>query len=368
MTPKFFLKKKDSTSRGRLGVLKTAHGDIETPTFMPVGTRAAVKTLLPSQLEDADARIILGNTYHLMLKPGCEIIEKAGGLHGFMKWDRAVLTDSGGFQVFSLSSLNKITEDGVHFRSHIDGSKWFLGPKESMEIQKALGADIVMAFDECLPYPATRQQVEESLVRTHAWAKRCRDFPLKPHQALFGIVQGGEFEDMREASATALSKMDFDGYAIGGVSVGEPSEIIYRVVEHTTPLLPEEKARYLMGVGTPRNLIEAVRRGIDLFDCVMPTRNARNGTAFTWAGKLSIKAGKFREDLSPLDPELDAYPSRFSKAYLRHLFNVDEITGMTLVSWQNIAFYLDFMKKLRHSIEHDNFDAFYRRVVEIYPE
>jgi queuine tRNA-ribosyltransferase len=365
---KFTLIKKDSGSSARAGTLELAHGTIETPAFMPVGTRAAVKTLTTSQLHEIGASIILGNTYHLFLKPGKEIIEKAGGLHAFMQWDRNILTDSGGFQVFSLSHGNQITDEGVYFKSHIDGSRKFLGPQESMEMQRVLGADIVMMFDECPPYPCEREQMEAALRRTHNWAKICRDFPLQSHQNLFGIVQGGSYEDLREASAKELVALDCPGYAIGGVSVGESTEVINRVVAFTAPLLPEEKPRYLMGVGTPRNIIEAVMRGIDMFDCVMPTRNARNGTAFTWQGKISIKAGRYADDFSPLDPELNSYASQFSKAYIRHLFNVGEITGITLITMQNLAFYIDFMKKLRQSIVDGSLPAFYEKVCAIYPQ
>jgi len=275
--------KKDSSSKARLGVVETAHGSIETPVFMPVGTRASVKTLTNQQLIDVDAKIILGNTYHLMLKPGMDIIKKAGGLHRFMNWERALLTDSGRFQVFSLSALNKITDGGVQFQSHIDGKKCFLGPLESMDIQKTLGSDIVMAFDQCAPYPCEKKDVIAALERTDKWAKICRNYELQSHQALFGIIQGGVYPDLRLQSATSLRSMNFDGYAIGGLSVGEPAEIMYDVIDHTEPHMPQEKPRYLMGVGTPRNIIEAVMRGIDMFDCVMPTRNAQwNGFYLVW--------------------------------------------------------------------------------------
>lgn len=363
----YHLHKVASSCKARLGEIHTAHGVIETPTFMPVGTRAAVKTLTQKQLLEIDAQIILGNTYHLMLKPGMEVISKAGGLHRFMNWERPILTDSGGFQVFSLSSLNKITEEGVFFQSHIDGSKHFLGPRESMQIQKILGSDIVMAFDECSPYPCERREVESALERTQRWAKICREYDLGEHQNLFGIVQGGVHADLRKESALGLAALDFDGYAIGGLSVGEPAESMYAAIESTIPYLPHEKPRYLMGVGTPRNMIEAVMRGVDLFDCVMPTRNARNGTAFTWSGRVNIKAGRYAEDFSLLDPETDCYTSNFSKAYIRHLINVDEISGLTLVTIQNLAFYLDFMRKIRQSIQRDDLGELYKRVCEIYP-
>jgi queuine tRNA-ribosyltransferase len=357
-----------STSQARLGVLQTIHGDLETPMFMPVGTKASVKTLTNQQLLDCNASIILGNTYHLMLRPGMSIIEKAGGLHRFMRWERALLTDSGGFQVFSLAPLRKISEDGVFFQSHIDGSKHFLGPIESMQIQKTLQSDIVMAFDECPPYPCEKSIVESAVERTTRWAHICRNFDLRPHQKLFGIIQGGIHSDLRIQSAKALRNIDFDGYAIGGLSVGEPAPLMYEAIEATVPEMPANKPRYLMGVGTPRNLIEAVMRGIDMFDCVMPTRNARNGTAFTWSGKILIKAGRYAEDFSPLDPELThCYASQFSKSYLRHLINVDEITGMILISLQNIAFYIDFMAKLREAIRNGSLPEFYQRICTLYP-
>lgn len=365
---KFTLLTESPTSHARTALLETEHGVLETPMFMPVGTRGSVKTLTQAQLHEIDAKIILGNTYHLMLRPGMEIIGKAGGLHAFMRWDRAILTDSGGYQVFSLSELNKITDKGVYFQSHIDGSRHFLGPEESMAIQKTLGSDIVMAFDECVPYPCPKAKVEESLVRTHAWAKQCRDYALQHHQNLFGIVQGGVFHDLREQSAQALVPLNFDGYAIGGLSVGEPAAEMYATLDAVVQFLPKEKPRYLMGVGTPRNLIEAVMRGVDMFDCVMPTRNARNGTAFTWQGKIPIKAGRYADDFTPLDPELNCYASQFSKAYIRHLLNVDEVAGLTLVTLQNLAFYLDFMKALRQAISQGSLDDFYLKICTLYPE
>lgn len=365
---KFSLIKSDAASKARLGIIETAHGAIETPVFMPVGTRGAVKTLLHQQLLDLNAEIILGNTYHLMLRPGVEIIAKAGGLHRFINWPRPILTDSGGFQVFSLSSLNKVTADGVHFQSHIDGARYFLSPEESMRIQKGLGSDIVMAFDQCSPYPCEREALEEGLRRTHQWAKQCRDYPLQTHQHLFGIVQGGVHADLRKQSAQDLVALGFDGYAIGGLSVGEPAEMMYAAIDATEPYLPRDKPRYLMGVGTPRNIVEAVMRGVDMFDCVMPTRNARNGTAFTWAGKIPVKAGRYAEDFTPIDSELNSYASQFTKAYIRHLLNVDEITGLTLMTIQNVGFYLDFMRTLRQAIRNDALGAFYQRICNIYPE
>ncbi|GAB4230208.1 MAG: tRNA guanosine(34) transglycosylase Tgt [Chlamydiales bacterium] len=365
---KFTLLTKNQDSRARLGKIETAHGTIDTPIFMPVGTRGSVKSLLHNQLKEIGSQIILGNTYHLMLRPGIEIIRQAGGLHQFIGWDRPILTDSGGFQVFSLASLNAVEDEGVHFQSHIDGSKHFLGPKESMEIQKGLGSDIVMAFDECSPYPCERQRAEEAMERTHRWAKICRDYPLQKHQSLFGIVQGSTYPDLRRESAEKLRSIDFDGYAIGGLSVGEPAPLMYEMIDKTEPHLPESKPRYLMGVGTPRNIIEAVMRGIDMFDCVMPTRNARNGTAYTWSGKVIIKAGRYANDFSPLDSNLNCYASQFSKAYIRHLLNVDEISGLTLVSMQNLAFYIDFLKKIRQAIAEGTLRELYTRIAEVYPE
>lgn len=364
----FTLTKADSHSRARLGTLTTTHGTFETPVFMPVGTRGAVKTLTNRQLLDLGAEIILGNTYHLMLRPGEAIMQAAGGLHRFMNWPRSLLTDSGGFQVFSLAALRKITDEGVHFQSHLDGSACFIGPNESMAMQKALGSDIVMAFDECPPYPAERAQVEAAVKRTTKWAACCRDYDLSSHQNLFGIVQGGVHADLRRQSAEQLVPMNFEGYAIGGLSVGEPRQLMNETLEEVEPFLPWERPRYLMGVGTPRNLVEAVMRGVDMFDCVMPTRNARNGTAFTWGGKLSIKAARYAQDFSPLDPEVPGETGQFSRAYVRHLISVQEITGLTLVTLHNLAFYLDFMRQLRAAIRADALPDFYARVCAVYPD
>jgi queuine tRNA-ribosyltransferase len=367
MSLRFHLQKKDFASKARVGVIETSHGKIETPIFMPVGTRGSVKTMTQKQLLEINAQIILGNTYHLMLRPGMEVISKAGGLHRFMQWERPILTDSGGYQVFSLAELNKITEEGVFFKSHIDGSKHFLGPIESMQIQKTLGSDIVMAFDECSPFPCSYEEARQALERTHRWAKICRNYELQPHQSLFGIIQGSIFDDLRQLSAQTLSELPFDGFAIGGLSVGEPAEQMYKMIEITEPFMPTDKPRYLMGVGTPRNLVEAVMRGIDLFDCVMPTRNARNGTAYTWQGKIQIKAARYAEDFTPLDEELDSYASGFSKAYIRHLIHVNEISGLTLVTMQNLAFYLDLMRSLRKAIQEDRLLTFYEKICKIYP-
>jgi len=356
------------SSKARAGRIETEHGVVETPIFMPVGTRGTLKALTHQQTLDVGSQIILGNTYHLMLRPGRELIEKAGGLHSFIGWEKPILTDSGGFQVFSLSSLRKMTEDGVHFKSHIDGSAHFLGPKESMSVQRALGSDIVMCFDECPSSKATTEYIKEAVDRTLRWAKVCRDMPLLSHQNLFGIVQGGLIPSLREECAMKLRELDFEGFAIGGLAVGESADEMYTCIETTEAFLPEDKPRYLMGVGTPRNILEAVLRGVDMFDCVMPSRNARGGTAFTWQGKIQIKSAKYAHDFSPLDPELNAYPSKFSKAYIRHLLNVGEITGSALVTMQNLAFYLDFIHQLRSAIMNDTLDAFRKKVDAVYPD
>ncbi len=350
-------------------ILKTSHGEVTGPQFMPVGTRATVKAMTPRDLKDAGAQMILGNTYHLFLRPGHELIERMGGLHSFMGWDGPILTDSGGYQVFSLSKLNKVREEGVEFQSHLDGKRHLLTPELSMEIQRALGSDVVMVFDECPAFSEDKTKVAQSMELTLRWARRCRDFKLKPHQKLFGIVQGGMFPDLREECLTRLKAMGFEGYAIGGLSIGEPVETMHRMVRQIAPLLPTDLPRYLMGVGRPEDLIVGAAYGIDIFDCVMPTRNARNGTLFTSQGRLNIKSKKFAEDPSPLDPLCECYTCRnFSKAYLRHLFAVGEILSSVLNSIHNISFYLRLMKELRSVIsspaasgpesEHNEFDTF----------
>jgi queuine tRNA-ribosyltransferase len=345
--------------RARYGTLHTAHGDIPTPIFMPVGTRASVKAVSPAELHDLDAAIILGNTYHLYLRPGMEVIEAAGGLHKFMGWDKPILTDSGGYQVFSLANLNKITPEGVSFRSHIDGSKLFLGPKEAMAIQRTLGSDIAMVFDECTPWPCTEKQAADSLKLTLDWARKSRDQEPAPGQLVFGIVQGSLFQELREVCARELMQIPFEGYAIGGLSVGEPEVDMYRVVDWVEPLLPQDKPRYLMGVGTPPQLVEAVARGIDMFDCVLPTRVGRNGSAFTRDGMIQAKAGKFKTDFSPLDPDCDCYTCKnFSKAYVRHLLNVGEILGLRLVTLHNLHFYLTLMAEMRGHVAAGTFQEF----------
>lgn len=363
----FKLLKESKECKARLGKIKTNHGEIETPIFMPVGTRATVKTMTPEELKDIGSQIILSNTYHLFLRPGTEIIEKAGGLHKFMNWDRPILTDSGGFQVFSLSGNRKINEDGVEFRSHIDGSKKFISPEISIDIQNSLGSDIIMCFDECAPYPSSYEYIKKSMERTSRWAKRCKEHHKNTDkQALFGIIQGGMYKDLREISAKDLVELDFPGYAVGGLSVGEPLELMNEILDYTSEFMPKNKPRYLMGVGSPDYLFEAVERGIDMADCVLPTRIARNGTVMTSKGRLVIKNAKYKDDFSSLDHECDCYVCRnYSRAYIRHLFNVDEILGLRLTTIHNLYFLINLMSKIRESIKNDYFlefkDDFYKK-------
>lgn len=360
MAIKFKLLKESSDSMARLGEISTPHGIIETPVFMPVGTRATVKAMTPEELKDLGTQVILGNTYHLYLRPGHEIVKEAGGLHKFMNWDKPILTDSGGFQVFSLGDLRKITEEGVEFRSHIDGSKHFISPEKSIEIQNSLGSDIMMAFDECTPYPASYDYTKQSMERTTRWAKRCKDFHKDwDKQGLFGIVQGGMFKDLRTQSAMDMVELDFPGYAIGGLSVGEPRDLMCEILEHTTPLLPKDKPRYNMGVGTPDYLFESVIRGIDMADCVMPTRIARNGTVMTSNGRLVIRNGKYKNDFNKLDEECSCYTcSNYSRAYIRHLFNVDEILGARLATIHNLHFLINLMENIKIAIKEDRLLAY----------
>ncbi|MCM3701585.1 tRNA guanosine(34) transglycosylase Tgt [Paenibacillus macerans] len=355
-------------SGARLGRVHTPHGSFDTPTFMPVGTQATVKTMSPEELKEMDARIILSNTYHLFLRPGHEIIREAGGLHKFMNWDRAILTDSGGFQVFSLAEMRKITEEGVHFRSHLNGDKLFLSPEVAMEIQNALGSDIMMAFDECPPYPAEYEYVKSSTERTARWAERCLKSHARPHdQGLFAIVQGGMHEDLRKQSARDLTSLDFPGYAIGGLSVGEPKQLMYEVLEYTVPLLPADKPRYLMGVGSPDALIEGAIRGVDMFDCVLPTRIARNGTTMTSQGRLVVRNAQYANDFGPLDPECDCYTCRnYSRAYLRHLIKADETFGLRLTTYHNLHFLINLMKNVRQAIMEDRLLSFRDEFFEQY--
>ncbi|MGO1712857.1 MAG: tRNA guanosine(34) transglycosylase Tgt, partial [Senegalia sp. (in: firmicutes)] len=364
---KYELIKEEKNTKARLGKITTPHGEIETPIFMPVGTQATVKAMTPEELKDMNAQIILSNTYHLYLRPGHELIERAGGLHKFMNWDRPILTDSGGFQVFSLGDLREIKEEGVHFRSHIDGSKHFISPEKSIEIQNSLGSDIVMAIHECPPYPADRDYVKKSLERTTRWAKRCKDFHKNPEsQGIFGIVQGGMYKDLREQSAKEITDLDFPGYAVGGLSVGEPAELMYEVLDYTVPLLPKDKPRYLMGVGSPDYLFEAVIRGIDMADCVLPTRIARNGTVFTSSGRVVVKNAKYKEDFSPLDSECGCYTCKnYTRSYIRHLFKADEILGARLTTTHNLYFLIKLMENIREAIKEDRLleyrDEFYEK-------
>ena len=352
---------KDKNSGARRGVVHTPHGDIQTPVFMPVGTQATVKSLTPEELKDeVGAQIILSNTYHLYLRPGHELVKEAGGLHNFMRWDRPILTDCGGFQVFSLSDLRTISEDGVEFKSHLDGSKHMFTPEKVMEIEEALGADIIMAFDECCPYPSTYEYTKQSMERTTRWAKRCKDaHTTVDKQGLFGIIQGGFYEDLREQSAKDLIALDFPGYAIGGISVGEPKEEYLKMLYYTAPLMPENKPRYLMGVGTPDYLVEAALAGIDMCDCVLPTRIARNGTAMTWNGKVVVRNANYARDFTPLDPECDCYTCKnYTRAYIRHLVKANEILGVRLLSIHNLRFLTKLMERVRIEKEHDNLLTF----------
>jgi queuine tRNA-ribosyltransferase len=351
----------DPASKARLGRLTTTRGEIETPVFMPVGTQASVKALDPRELREMGTQILLGNTYHLNIRPGMEIIKAAGGLHRFMNWPGPILTDSGGFQVFSLAKIRKIKADGVEFRSHLDGSTLFLGPKESMEIQRHLGSDIAMAFDECPAHDCTAKVAQEAVQRTLHWARACRAQPRAEGQIVFGIVQGGVDAGLRERCAKELTAMEFDGYAIGGVSVGEPEHEMMKAVELTEPFLPAGQPRYAMGLGTPAQLVEVVARGVDMFDCVLPTRVARNGTAFTRQGTISIKGGAVKSDFGPIAKDCACFACRnFSRAYLRHLLNVDEILGLRMVSVHNSHFYLEVMREIRAHLSAGTF-AEYRR-------
>jgi queuine tRNA-ribosyltransferase len=351
---KFEILKKCKKTKARLGKLFTPHGVIETPIFMPVGTQATVKAMTPRELEDLGIQIILSNSYHLFLRPGHSLIAQAGGLHKFMGWKGAILTDSGGFQVFSLGKLNKINDEGVSFNSHIDGSKHLVSPEKAMEIQMALGADIAMAFDECTTYPAGKYQVEIAAQRTVQWAKRCKEVHYSLNQSLFGIVQGGIFKDLRIENAKKLVELDFPGYAIGGLSVGEPKSIMYEILDCTVPCLPNNKPRYLMGVGAPQSILEGTIRGVDMFDCVLPTRNARNGSLFTSSGKLSITNAKYKDDFTPLDNKCKCYTCQnFTRAYLRHLYMSKEILASTLGTIHNLYFMSSLMKNIRLALLED---------------
>ena len=351
--------KECSRSGARLGRLHTPHGTFETPMFMPVGTQATVKTLSPEELYDMGSQVILSNTYHLFLRPGHELVKKAGGLHKFMNYKRGMLTDSGGFQVFSLGAMRKIKEEGVTFRSHIDGSRQFLSPEIATQVQEALGADIAMAFDECIPYPADYDYAKQSTERTTRWAKRCLEAHTRGDQSLFGIVQGGMYKDLRKMSADSLTDMDFAGYGIGGLSVGEPKPMMYDILGETTQHLPKNKARYLMGVGTADCIIEGVNLGVDMFDCVFPTRVARNGTAMVPEGRLVVRNKTYAEDFRPIDERCGCYTCRnFSRAYIRHLFKAEELFALRLLTIHNLYFLLDLAKQIRQAIAEDRFPEF----------
>ena len=343
-------------SGARLGVLHTPHGDIQTPIYMPVGTAAVVKAMTSREMEEIGTQILLSNTYHLHLRPGEDLVAEAGGLHRFMDWHKPILTDSGGFQVFSLAGIRTIAEEGVTFQSHLDGSRQFIGPETSMDIQQKLGADISMAFDVCSPYPCDHETARVNMERTHRWAQRCKEHHTREDQALFGIVQGAFYKDLRIESAKTLSDMDFIGYGIGGLSVGEPKPIMYEMLEEMMPYMPAHKPRYLMGVGTPDCLIEGVLRGIDMFDCVLATRIARNGTALTSAGRLVVRNAQYARDFGPIDPECDCYAcTHFSRAYVRHLIKAGEITGGRLLSIHNLRFLIRLMERVREAIAEDRF-------------
>jgi len=359
----FSVVKKDGNARA--GLLELSRGVIHTPAFMPVGTIGTVKAMSPDELKEIGAEIVLSNTYHLYLRPGHEVVASLGGLHAFMNWDRPILTDSGGFQVFSLSALRKIEDDGVHFKSHLDGSMHFLGPKEAMEIQSALGSDIAMVLDDCTPYPSTFEYAMDSLFRTLKWAEQCREL-RREGQALFGIVQGSLYEKLRKKCIDELIDIGFDGYAVGGLSVGEPKEEMHRLICFTAPLLPKDRPRYVMGVGDLGDVLVAVEAGFDMFDCVMPTRNARNGTLFTSRGRVSIKREEFKADKGPLDPDCGCYTCRnYSRGYLRHLFLSREILSMRLNTIHNLYFYLNFFSNMRESVTEGKFTEFKARWQEI---
>ncbi len=352
---------------GRLGQIITTHGVIDTPAFMPVGTAATVKSLLIDQVKSTGAQIILGNTYHLMLRPGIERIKRVGGLHQFMNCNLPILTDSGGFQVMSLSKISKITDDGVYFNSHIDGKKIFLSPEISIQIQKDLNSDIVMIFDECPEYTKDKNRVLKAVNLSIDWAKKSKiEFGNNPNKLLFGIVQGGIFNDLRKQSLDQLIEINFDGYALGGLAVGESQQEMFDVLDYISPFLPREKAHYLMGVGTPSDLLGAVKRGMDMFDCVLPTRSGRTGLAYTWTGKKNLKNAKYALDDTPLDPIVNCHASNsYSKSYLNHLVNSNEILASILLSWHNVAFYQDLMQKIRDAIKNNNFENFYKENFEL---
>jgi len=357
----FKLLSKDKSTKARLGLLKTAHGDVHTPCFTPVGTQATIKALTSDEIKKTSAEIVMANAYHLYLRPGEDIIKKAKGLHKFMSWDGPIITDSGGYQIFSLAVLRKIKKEGVEFKSHIDGSTHFLTPEKVIEFQKVLGSDVMMPLDECLHYPVAKNTVGESLKITIDWARRSKKAHKRSprKQLLFGIIQGSTYLDLRKRSVEETVGEDFDGYAIGGVAVGEPNELIHEVTEYTADILPENKIRYLMGVGTPLDMLDAVSEGIDLFDCVVPTRNGRNGQAFTWTGELQLRNASFKNDFTPIDKSCDCHACKnYTRAYIRHLFNTEEILGLRLVSLHNIHFYVKLIETFRDRIKEKSFESF----------
>ncbi len=363
---KFTIQKEDKTTRARVGELELTHGTIQTPVFMPVGTQGTVKATSQQELNDMGFRIILGNTYHLYLRPGHELIKSAGGLHGFINWDNCILTDSGGFQVFSLEHIRKIDEDGVTFRSYVDGSYHRFTPESVMEVQSAIGADIVMAFDECAPYPCEKEYAADAMRRTHRWAARSLE-AHDPKQTFFGIIQGSVYQDLREESARYIASLDTDGIAIGGVSVGEGKDLMMNAVDWTVPYLPNEKPRYLMGVGTPEDILDAVVRGIDMFDCVLPSRLGRNGSLYTSQGRINIKNNRYISDFGPVDPKCDCWCcSNYSAAYLRHLYKCDEIMASRLATYHNLYFYGKLMENIRQAIREDRLTAFRKEFMTEY--
>ncbi len=366
---RFELIKTDERTAARRGRLHLTHGVVETPIFMPVGTQATVKAMSPHEMAEIGTQILLSNTYHLFLRPGHEIVREAGGLHRFMCWDKPILTDSGGFQVFSLAEIRKIRDEGVEFRSHIDGRKIFISPEYDMEIQEALGADIAMAFDECSPYPCDHERAREAMRRTHAWAARCKAAHTREDQALFGIVQGAFYKDLRIQSAQALADMDFPGYGIGGLSVGEPKPLMYEMLEEMMPHMPANKPRYLMGVGSPDCLLEGIERGVDMFDCVLATRIARNGTVFTKHGRLVVRNNLYARDFRPLDEDCDCYVCQnFTRAYIRHLIKAEEILAARLTSYHNLYFLIKMMDRARAAIDEGRFLEFKNEFFENYNE
>lgn len=363
----FEVLKKDKSSAARLGKIHTSHGEFETPVFMPVGTQGTVKTLTPEELYSIGVNIILSNTYHLYLRPGEDLVQEAGGLHRFMNWNRSVLTDSGGFQVFSLSGLRQITDDGVWFSSHIDGSRHFFTPEKVMDIEEKLGADIIMCFDECAPYPCTYEEAEKAVERTSCWARRCHQAHGCKEQALFGIIQGSVFPDLRIRSAHEITAMNFPGYAIGGLSVGEDKAHMYSILDMVNDLLPSDRPRYLMGVGTPEDLLEGVMRGVDMFDCVLPTRIARHGVAFTAQGKIVVRNANFAKDFRPLDTECECYVCQnYTRAYIRHLIKAGEILALRLLSYHNIYFLTKLMENIKSAIKNEQLTKYYKKFLEHY--